>query len=58
MKKLKVKLDIKFDYTKPNGTPRKILNTSLAKRYGWKSEISLNEGFEITYRDFLKKDIL
>ena len=58
MKKLKVKLDIKFDYTKPNGTPRKTLNTSLAKRYGWKSEISLNEGFEITYRDFLKKDII
>ena len=31
MKKLKVKLKIKFDYTKLNGTPRKTLNTSLAK---------------------------
>ena len=55
MKKLNVKLNIKFDRSKPNGTPRKTLNTNLAKKYGWSSKISLDQGFEITYRDFLKK---
>ena len=54
MKKLDIKLKIKFDKTKPNGTPRKILDTSLAKSYGWKSKISLNKGFELTYQDYLK----
>ena len=55
MKKLNVNLKIKFDKKKPNGTPRKILNTNLAKRYGWKSKISLEKGFELTYQDFLSK---
>ena len=52
--KIKCKFKIKFD-KKPNGTPRKILNTNLAKRYGWKSKISLDKGFELTYQDFLSK---
>ena len=55
MNKLNVKSNIKFDRSKPNGTPRKTLNTSLAKKYGWSSKISLDQGFEITYKDFLKK---
>ena len=55
MKKLNVKFKIKFDKKKPNGTPRKILNTNLAKKYGWKSKTSLDKGFYLTYKDFLKK---
>ena len=55
MKKLNVKLKIKFDKKKPNGTPRKILNTNLAKKYGWKSRTSLDKGFNLTYESFLKK---
>ena len=54
MKKLNVNLEIKFDKKKPNGTPRKVLDTKLAKKYGWKSKISLDEGFELTYKDFFK----
>ena len=54
MSKIDIKLKIKFDKTKPNGTPRKLLNCKLAKKYGWKSKIDLNEGFKITYKDFLK----
>ena len=54
MKKLNVNLKIKFDKKKPNGTPRKILDASLAKRYGWKSKISLETGFELAYQDFLR----
>lgn len=57
IKKLGVKLQIKFDNKKPDGTPRKLLDVSLAKRYGWYPKISLSEGFDITYKNFLKKNI-
>jgi len=56
MKKLNVRLNIEFDKSKPNGTPRKILDTKIANNYGWKSKISLEEGFDITYSDFLKNE--
>ena len=55
MKQFEVNLKIKFDKKKPNGTPRKILDTSLARSYGWKSKFDLIEGFKLTYNDFLKK---
>ena len=54
IKKLKVNLKIKLDKKKPNGTPRKKLDLSLAKKYGWKSRYSLNKGFDLTYKDYLK----
>ena len=53
MKNLDFKCQIKFDKKKPNGTPRKVLNSNLAKSYGWKSKISLRKGFELTYSSFL-----
>jgi len=52
MKQFEVNLKIKFDKKKPNGTPRKILDTSLAKSYGWKSKFDLIKGFKLTYNDF------
>jgi len=55
MKKIDVKLKIKFDKKKPNGTPRKILNTYLAKKLGWKPKFSLNKGLDITIKDYKKK---
>ena len=48
-------LKIKFEKNKPNGTPRKKLDLSLAKNYGWKSRYNLNKGFDLTYKDYLKK---
>ena len=54
MKKLNIKLKIIYDKSKPNGTPRKILDINIAKRYQWKPNINLNKGFKITYTDFLK----
>lgn len=54
MKIMKCKLKIKFDPTKPNGTPRKILNLSLAKKYGWKSKITFEEGIKSSINDFIK----
>lgn len=54
-KKLKSKVKIKFDNNKDiNGTPRKILDCSLARKYGWKKTISLDKGLEFTINDFLK----
>jgi GDP-L-fucose synthase len=53
-KKLKTSLKIKYDKSKPDGTPRKILNTSLAKKYGWKSKIKFTRGLDLTLKSFLK----
>lgn len=55
MKFLNIKINIHFDKTKPDGTPRKLLDTTIAKKYGWRPKISLKDGFFITYSDFLKK---
>ena len=55
IKKLNVNLKVKFELKKPNGTPRKKLDLSLANKYGWKSKYNLNKGFNLTYKDYLKK---
>lgn len=55
MKKLKFDGKIKYDHKMPNGTPRKVLNCNLAKKYGWKSKIKLDEGLKLTL-DYLKKN--
>ena len=54
IKKLNLKVKIKYNKKKPNGVYRKVLDVKLAKKYGWKSKFTLDKGFEITYRDFLK----
>ena len=53
IKKMGVKLKIKFDKTKPNGTYRKKLDINLAKKYGWNSTVTLEEGFNKVYKSFL-----
>ena len=55
IKKLKLNVKVKYDRKKPDGVYRKVLDVKLAKKYGWRAKYSLNEGFDITYRDFLKK---
>ena len=47
------KIKINFDKTKPNGTPRKLLDISLACAYGWKAKVGLIEGIKKTYSDYL-----
>jgi GDP-L-fucose synthase len=54
LKWLDYKAKIKFDSSKPNGTKRKLLDTSVAKRYGWKVKIDLKTGFFRTLDDFIK----
>ena len=51
----KNKIKIVFDLSKPNGTPRKVLNISLAKKYGWRSKIKLKEEILKTYHDYIKQ---
>ena len=51
--KLSAKIKINYDKRKPDGVPRKILNSSIARRYGWKPKYSLSEGFMITYNDYI-----
>jgi len=51
-----VRLKINFDKTKPNGTPRKVLDISLAKKYGWAPKTNLKEAIKATYRDFISKN--
>jgi GDP-L-fucose synthase len=41
---------INWDVTKPNGTPRKVLNVDKIKSLGWEPKISLREGIENTYQ--------
>jgi len=53
MEYMKFKFIIKFDLSKPNGVRRKILDISLAKKYGWISKTDLKSGFLKTYENYL-----
>ena len=56
LKKFDKKIQIKFDNNKKmDGTPRKILDCSLARSYGWKKKISFEDGLELTLNDFFKR---
>jgi len=46
---------IRFDTSKPDGTPRKLLDTRRLTALGWKPQIPLRKGIRETYWDFLKK---
>jgi GDP-L-fucose synthase len=45
---------IEFDVTKPDGTPRKLLDCSRLHAMGWHHTINLDEGIKLAYNDFLK----
>lgn len=49
---------IEFDTSKPDGTPRKLLDSSLANRLGWSPQIELETGLALTYADFLRTSSL
>ena len=44
---------IEWDTTKPNGTPRKLLDVSKAEKLGWKYKTELEDGIRLSYEDFL-----
>ena len=45
--------EILWDKTKPNGTPRKLLDVSKAEKLGWRYKTELEDGIRLSYRDFL-----
>ena len=45
--------EIGFDPTKPDGTPRKLMDVSRLKSLGWQPRVGLEEGLALAYRDFL-----
>jgi len=47
--------DLVFDTSKPDGTPRKLMDVSKIHSRGWKHRIELSEGLSLAYCDFLKK---
>jgi GDP-L-fucose synthase len=49
---------IAWDCTKPNGTPRKLLDTSKIKKMGWNSKTKLVDGISRTYEKLMKNSIL
>ena len=53
LKKLKVNCKIVLDRSKPDGTPRKIIDSSIARKYGWYPKIDLNTGFDLTLKNYL-----
>ncbi|HZP12803.1 MAG TPA: GDP-L-fucose synthase [Nevskiaceae bacterium] len=46
--------EVKWDATKPDGTPRKLLDISLMRRLGWAPKVGLTDGLASTYRWFLQ----
>lgn len=48
---------IVWDTTKPNGTPRKLLDVSKSKAMGWSYKIELEDGIKLAYDDFLHNDM-
>ena len=52
----KKNLIIKFDLSKPNGTKRKVMDVSLAKKYGWKCTTDLKKAILKTYQSYQKEN--
>jgi len=48
--------EIRWDTSKPDGTPRKILDVSKLKALGWEAKISLEEGIKSTYQWYLENE--
>lgn len=46
--------NLEFDTSKPNGTPRKLMDSSRLFATGWKPRVGLEEGIALAYRDFLE----
>ena len=45
--------NLRFDTSKPDGTPRKLLNVERLTQLGWKAKTGLKEGLELAYSDYL-----
>ena len=57
MRHMNVNLKIVFDKNKPNGTFKKLLDSSLAKKYGWQHLTEFDKGISIAINDYLKNHL-
>ncbi|HEY4324197.1 MAG TPA: GDP-L-fucose synthase [Mucilaginibacter sp.] len=48
--------EIQFDTSKPDGTPRKLMDVTKIHEKGWKHKIELEEGIKLAYQDFLNRE--
>ena len=48
---------LEFDTSKPNGTPRKLMDSSRLFATGWKPKTALEEGIALAYQDFLSRKL-
>jgi len=55
MKIMNVKLKIKYIKKNLKGTPRKVMDCSIANRLGWKPKTSIDKGLNLSIKDFIKK---
>lgn len=53
---IEFKGDIYFDKSKPDGSPKKLLNNNIINSLGFKPKVSLNEGLIKTYKEYLKSN--
>lgn len=49
--------EIRWDHSKPDGTPRKLMDSSRLSALGWKPEVNLEEGIRLTYEAFLRGEV-
>jgi len=45
--------EITFDPTRPDGTPRKLMDSSRVNALGWQAKVELRQGLALAYQDFL-----
>jgi GDP-L-fucose synthase len=55
LKKINLNCKIVLDRSKSDGTPRKIIDSSIARSYGWSPKIDLNTGFNLTLENYFSK---
>ena len=55
LKKMNLRCKIDLDRSKSDGTPRKIIDSSIANKYGWYPKINLDLGFNLTIQSYLNK---
>ena len=49
---------ITFDATKPDGAPRKLMDSTRLNTLGWAAQVGLEDGLSIAYQDFLTKYVI
>jgi GDP-L-fucose synthase len=49
--------EIVFDASKPDGAPRKLMDSSLLQKLGWIAKVDIQEGLKLAYQDFLDQKV-